>query len=85
VFLLSHPVTRGQSGAPVLALDSRAVVGLVEGRWLRPSAVSIAKSSSVSPSTPGAAVPIRYAIALLQRQSISWHTPQSPPSVSPAR
>jgi len=85
VFLLSHPVTRGQSGAPVLALDSRAVVGLVEGRWLRSSAVSIAKSSSVSPSTPGAAVPIRYAIALLQRQSISWHTPQSRPSVSPAR
>jgi len=85
VFLLSHPVTRGQSGAPVLALDSRAVVGLVEGRWLRSSAVSIAKSSSMSPSTPGAAVPIRYAIALLQRQSISWHTPQSRPSVSPAR
>jgi hypothetical protein len=85
VFLLSHPVTRGQSGAPVVALDSRSVVGLVEGRWLRPSAVSIAKSSSVSPSTPGAAVPIRYAIALLQRQSISWHTPQSRPSVSPAR
>jgi S1-C subfamily serine protease len=85
VFLLSHPVTRGQSGAPVLALDSRSVVGLVEGRWLRSSAVSIAKSSTVSPSTPGAAVPIRYAIALLQRQSISWHTSQSRPSVSPAR
>jgi len=85
VFLLSHSVTRGQSGSPVLALDSRAVVGLVEGRWLRSSAVSIAKSSSLSPSIPGAAVPIRYAIALLQRQSISWHTPQSPPSSSPTR
>ena len=85
VFLLSHPVTLGQSGSPVLALDSRAVVGLVEGRWLRSSAVSIAKSSSLSSSTPGAAIPIRYAIALLQRQSISWHTPQSPPSVLPAR
>lgn len=81
VFLLSHPVTRGQSGSPVLALDSRAVVGLVEGRWLRSSA----KSSSLSSSTPGAAVPIRYAIALLQRQSISWHAPQSPPSILPAR
>ncbi|OLE45736.1 MAG: hypothetical protein AUG46_11935 [Acidobacteria bacterium 13_1_20CM_3_58_11] len=31
VFLLSHAVTRGQSGSPVLALDSSAVVGLVEG------------------------------------------------------
>jgi hypothetical protein len=85
VFLLSHPVTLGQSGSPVLALDSRAVVGLVEGRWLRSSAVSIAKSSSLSTSTPGAAIPIRYAIALLQRLSISWHTPQSPPSSRPAR
>ncbi len=79
VFLLSHPVARGQSGSPVVALDSRAVVGLVEGRWLRSRAVSIAKSSSLSTSTPGAAVPIRYAIALLQRQSISWHAPQPPP------
>ena len=85
VFLLSHPVTLGQSGSPVLALDSRAVVGLVEGRWLRSSAVSIAKSSSLSTSTPGAAIPIRYAITLLQRLSISWHTPQSPPSSRPAR
>ncbi len=85
VFLLSHPVTRGQSGSPVLALDSRAVVGLVEGRWLRSSAVSIAKSSSLSASTPGAAVPIRSAIALLQRYSISWHAPQSPPSSSATR
>ena len=85
VFLLSHPVARGQSGSPVLALDSRAVVGLVEGRWLRSSTISIAKSSSRSISTPGAAIPIRHAIALLQRQSISWHTPQSPPSSLPAR
>jgi hypothetical protein len=52
-------VNLGQSGSPVLALNSHAVVGLVEGRWLRSSAVSIAKSSSRSPSTPGAAVPIR--------------------------
>jgi len=84
VFLLSHPVNLGQSGSPVLALDSRAVVGLVEGRWMRSSAVSIAKSSSRSPSTPGAAVPIRYAIDLLQRQSISWHTPQPSPSSQPS-
>jgi len=84
VFLLSHPVNLGQSGSPVFALDSRAVVGLIEGRWLRSSAVSSAKSSSQSTATPGAAIPIRYAIALLQRQSISWHTPQpSQPSAPP--
>jgi S1-C subfamily serine protease len=85
VFLLSHPVNLGQSGSPVLALDSHAVVGLVEGRWLRSGAVAISKSSTRSPSTPGAAIPIRYAIALLQRQSITWHGPQPLPSASPAR
>jgi S1-C subfamily serine protease len=83
IFLLSHPVNLGQSGSPVLVLDSRAVVGLVEGRWLRSSGLSLTKSSTPSASTPGAAVPIRYAIALLQRQAISWHPPQAPPSSTP--
>jgi len=82
VFLLSHPVNLGQSGSPVLALDSHAVVGLVEGRWLRPSAVAIAKSSAQPTSTPGAAIPIRYAIDLLESKSISWHA--QPPSSSQA-
>jgi S1-C subfamily serine protease len=85
VFLLSHAVNLGQSGSPVLALDTRAVVGLVEGRWLRSSAVSIGKSSPRSASTPGAAVPIHYAIALLQRHSISWSKPEPPPPSSPSR
>jgi S1-C subfamily serine protease len=85
VFLLSHPVTLGQSGSPVLDLDSQAVVGLIEGRWLRSSPVSIAKSSAQSPSVPGAAIPVRYAIALLQSHSISWHSAEPPASSSPAR
>lgn len=87
IFLLSHPVNLGQSGSPVLSLDSRAVVGLIEGRWLRSSAVSLARSSSQRSETPGAAIPIRYAIALLQRESILWHAPgsQSLGSASPAR
>jgi hypothetical protein len=86
VFLLSHPVTLGQSGSPVVAIESQAVVGVIEGRWLRSSGISIAKSSSRSASVPGAAIPVRYAIALLQRHSISWHSPQPlpPPSASPA-
>ena len=74
VFLLSHPVTRGQSGSPVLALDSHAVVGLVEGRWLRPSAISLARSAGPRTDTPGAAIPIRYAIALLDEKKISWQS-----------
>jgi S1-C subfamily serine protease len=82
VFLLSHPVSLGQSGSPVLGRDSRAVVGLIEGRWLRSSAVSIAKVSSQSTTVPGAAIPIRYAIAVLQRHSISWHEPHPLPSSS---
>jgi S1-C subfamily serine protease len=84
VFLLSHPVALGQSGSPVLARNSHSVVGLIEGRWLRSSGLAIAKSSGQSPGVPGAAIPVRYAIALLERQSITWHAPQ-PPSASPAR
>jgi Trypsin-like peptidase domain len=72
VFLLSHSVNLGQSGSPVLGLASNAVVGLVEGRWLRASAASALKSDS----TPGAAIPIQYAIDVLQRQSIAWHALQ---------
>ena len=77
VFLLSHPVNLGQSGSPVLSQTSGAVVGLVEGRWLRSSAVSIAKASSASNAVPGAAVPVRYAIALLEREAIAWHSAQA--------
>ena len=80
VFLLSHPVDRGQSGSPVLASDSQAVVGIVEGRWLRSSAIAAttaAKSHGQASAIPGAATPIEYAISLLQRQGISWHKPQT--------
>jgi len=85
VFLLSHPVTLGQSGSPVLALDSQAVVGLIEGRWLRSSGLSVGTASSRTASVPGAAIPVRYAIALLERQSILWHSPQPAQPASPAR
>ena len=74
VFLLSHAVTRGQSGSPVLTADSHAVVGIIEGRWLRSLSAAAAKSPSQAASIPGAATPIEYAIALLQRQSIPWHS-----------
>jgi S1-C subfamily serine protease len=72
VFLLSHPVVKGQSGSPVLAVNSHAVVGLVEGLWLRGTPLSVAKSSAQVGPTPGAAIPIRYAIALLKEHNISW-------------
>jgi hypothetical protein len=74
VFLLSHPVTRGQSGSPVMAADSHAVIGLIEGRWLRTSIAYLASSKDPSASVPGAAVPIRYAISLLDQKGIAWHS-----------
>jgi len=88
VFLLSHPVTLGQSGSPVLDLDSRAVIGLVEGRWLRNSLGSLAQSNNRSAEPPGAAVPIRYAISLLDQNGVPWHascgsTAKTAPSANP--
>ena len=77
VFLLSHPVVKGESGSPVLALDSRAAVGLVEGLWLRGTPLSLAKSAPPPGNTPGAAIPIRYAIALLQQHGVAWHSTTS--------
>ena len=85
VFLLSHPVVKGQSGSPVLDADSRAVVGLVEGLWLRGAPVSLSRSSALPTSTPGAAIPIQYALALLKEHNVSWlSTPTSPPSAPPS-
>jgi serine protease Do len=83
VFLLSHPVTRGQSGSPVLSSDSRAVVGIIEGRWLRSLFAAGANSPSQASSIPGAATPIEYALTLLQHQSIPWH-PQPASSSAPS-
>lgn len=86
VFLLSHPVVRGQSGSPVIDTNSRAVVGLVEGRWLRSGSASLAVQSTPAANpnnaVPGAAIPIRYAIALLDQHNIPWHLPKNPPPAS---
>jgi hypothetical protein len=88
VFLLSHPVILGQSGSPVVDARSRAVVGFVEGRWLRAGSASLAvqRTSSVSPrnAVPGAAVPIRYAINLLKQQNIPFESSKSPAPASAA-
>lgn len=74
VFLFNHPVRRGQSGGPVVSPESHEVVGFVEGQWLRSTLVPLV--AAADPSTPGvgAAVPIHYAIALLQQKGITWHT-----------
>jgi hypothetical protein len=72
LFLFSHEVLLGQSGAPVVSADSREVVGFVDGRWLHPSAISAVTPDEPLTPTLGAAVRIHYAIALLQEKGISW-------------
>ena len=76
LFLFGHAVQPGQSGAPVISLDSQKVVGIVEGQWLRDSATALGGWASFAPSEaapiPGAVIPIHYAIALLQQRGIAW-------------
>jgi S1-C subfamily serine protease len=72
LMLFNHEVIPGQSGAPVLSADGREVVGFVEGQWLHPG-VSLAATMEPGATSLGAAVPIRYAIALLKEKGIPWH------------
>jgi TonB family protein len=92
LFLFAHKIQPGQSGAPVLSLDSHEVVGFVEGQWLRAKVNGLApapKQPTVGPSlppasaanvttAPGAVIPIHYAIALLQANHVRWHTADEP-------
>jgi len=103
LFLFSHEVQRGQSGAPVASAATHQVVGIIEGRWLHPAASILARqtgnsassssltSNSVPPPpdlTQGAAIPIPYAIALLQKNHVHWDAvpvkPSQPPVSQPA-
>lgn len=73
LLLFSHDVLKGDSGAPVMSAESHAVVGLVEGRWLRPNSLAFAMSGKPAADGGAAAVvAIHYAIALLQRQGVAW-------------
>lgn len=73
LFLFSHEVIRGQSGAPIVSQnDAGGVVGIVEGRWLHAVAISAQRTTGSRSSTVGAAIPITYAIPLLERGHIVW-------------
>jgi TonB family protein len=74
LFLFDHAVRRGQSGSPVVSAESHEVVGLVEGQWLRSSLVPLTAAADEGTIGVGAAVPIHYAIGLLQQRGIPWHT-----------
>jgi S1-C subfamily serine protease len=71
LLLFNHEVILGQSGAPVLSASGHDVVGFIEGQWLHPAA-SLAGEMPQGATTIGAAVPIRYAIALLQEKGIAF-------------
>ncbi len=55
IFLFSHEVIRGQSGAPVTSPSTHQVVGLVEGRWLHPTSGSPAASHAADSTSRAAA------------------------------
>lgn len=94
LFLFSHEVQKGQSGSPVILAGTHEVVGLVDGRWLRPGSFSLPSSSGARPvpydGPLGAAVPVDYLLVLLQKNSVSWSTAPAanlpsatPPSETP--
>ena len=74
LFLFSHEVQRGQSGAPVVLRATQEVAGIVEGQWLHPGPSAPAEKGASRPLMPGAAIPILYAIPLLEQKHIVWHT-----------
>ena len=86
LYLFTPQVRPGQSGAPLLASDAQAVVGFVEGQWLRSSVVQLTPDDSGDTSGIAAAVPVHYVIALLERKGIAWHSAASatrPAGVAP--
>ncbi|HUJ40928.1 MAG TPA: trypsin-like peptidase domain-containing protein [Candidatus Acidoferrales bacterium] len=82
LYLFTPQVRPGQSGAPVLSADSRAVVGFVEGQWLRSSVIQLGTDDAGETSGVAAAVPVHYVIALLESKGIAWHF--TPAAATPA-
>lgn len=73
LLLFNQRVAPGQSGSPVILTDSREVVGIVVGQWLRPTLIHFGTAAEPVMTSPGAALRTHYAIALLARHGISWH------------
>ena len=78
LLLFNQRVVSGQSGSPVLSTDSREVVGIVIGQWLRPTLIHFGSAAKPVVTSPGAALRTHYAIALLARHGISWHADPVP-------
>lgn len=78
LFLFSHEVIRGQSGAPIISRERQEVVGIVEGQWLHPMPLSLVAKLGSGAATMGAGVPITYALTLLEQNHISWQAASEP-------
>lgn len=78
LLLFNQRVAPGQSGSPVLSTDSREVVGIVVGQWLRPTLIHFGTATKPVVTSPAAALRSHYAIALLARHGISWHAAPTP-------
>jgi len=85
LYLFTPQVRLGQSGAPVLSSGSQAVVGFVEGQWLRSSVIQLGTDDAGESSGVAAAVPIHYVIALLDRKGIPWHSAPAAPKPADAQ
>lgn len=73
LLLFNHKVIPGQSGSPLFLPGTGDVVGIVVGQWLNPRIIHVANSSEPLVTSPGAALDIHYAMALLRREGIAWH------------
>jgi len=76
LLIFSHEVALGQSGGPVLSIESQKVVGLVEGQWFGRNSVAMLAAEH---HALGAILPTHYAIALLQQKHIAWSSGSTDP------
>jgi outer membrane biosynthesis protein TonB len=80
MILFNQKVVPGQSGSPLVSADSQEVVGIVVGQWLRPNVIRFTATTQPVMTSPGAALRIHYAIALLQQHGIVWHAALAGPA-----
>lgn len=73
VLLFNQDVLPGQSGSPLVSAETQGVVGIVVGRWLRPTVIPSGANGGHVTMAPGAALRIHYAIGLLEQLHITWH------------
>lgn len=93
LFLFDQSILPGQSGAPVISTHTGAVIGLMEGEWVRAALAGVASARHTGANgrveasnfifagehsqLPGVAIPIHYALSLLRKNALEWQLPQN--------